>query len=83
MLVDYPEIKLSERFPEINSSSVKARFEVATDGSYQVTLVEGTGNLSADVFITGRLTTDCEWEPALKDGVPIPETNITDIDLEE
>lgn len=82
-LVEQPEIRLAERFPEMKSTSVKARFEVAADGSYQVTLIQGTGNLSADVLITGNLTTGCEWEPALKDGVPVAETVLIDIDLEQ
>lgn len=79
--VSRPEFDLGKRFPGLQSVTVKARFEINEDGSYEPTLITTTGNPTADVVIIGRLL-EFKWLPALDKGVPIKDVRVIDISLE-
>ena len=77
-----PEFNLSERFPQLQSVSVKAEFKIEKDGSYEPTLLTSTGNPTADVVILGKLL-EFEWLPALNKGEPIEDVRVLDISLDD
>jgi hypothetical protein len=81
MPISQPEFNLTKRFPDLDSVEVKAKFEIAEDGSYEPTLLTSTGNPTADVVILGKLL-EFEWRPALDKGVPIKDSRVLDISLE-
>ena len=81
MPVSQPEFNLSSRFPSLGSVRVKAKFEIKEDGSYEPTLLTGSGDATADVVILGKLL-EFKWLPAMKNGVPEADTRILDISLE-
>jgi hypothetical protein len=76
-----PEFNLTKRFPDLDSVEVKAKFDIAEDGSYEPTLLTSTGDPTADVVILGKLL-EFQWRPALEKGVPKKDTRILDISLE-
>lgn len=76
-----PEFNLSQRFPQLASVTVKARFEVNEDGTYEATLLSSSGDPTADVVIMGRLL-EYKWIPAMKSGVAEKDTRVLDINLE-
>lgn len=76
-----PEFNLSRRFPDLDSVQVKARFDIAEDGSYEPTLLSTTGNPTADVVILGKLL-EYKWLPAMEKGVPVKDSRVLDISLE-
>lgn len=81
MPLSQPEFNLTSRFPDLDSVQVKAKFEIAEDGSYEPTLLTGTGNPTADVVILGKLL-EYKWRPALEKGVPVKDTRTLEISLE-
>ena len=76
-----PEFNLTRRFPDLDSVQVKARFDIAEDGSYEPTLLSTTGNPTADVVILGKLL-EYKWLPAMEKGVPVKDSRVLDISLE-
>jgi hypothetical protein len=76
-----PEFNLTRRFPDLDSVQVKARFDIAEDGSYEPTLLSTTGNPTADVVILGKLL-EYKWLPAMDKGVPVKDSRVLDISLE-
>ncbi len=75
------EFNLTRRFPGLDSVQVKARFDIAEDGSYEPTLLSTTGNPTADVVILGKLL-EFKWQPAMEKGVPVKDSRVLDISLE-
>ena len=73
-----PEFNLAERFPELASVSVRVKFVVAKDGSFEFTVLDTTGNSNADVAIMG-ICAGHKWMPAMEKGVPKEDTRILDI----
>ena len=65
----------------MDSVQVKARFDIAEDGSYEPTLLSTTGNPTADVVILGKLL-EYKWLPAMEKGVPVKDSRVLDISLE-
>lgn len=82
MPISRPEFNLTQRFPELAKVEVKVEFKIAEDGSCEPLLLTSSGNLTADVTIKARLA-EFEWRPALDKGVPIPDTRIMDISLDD
>ena len=76
-----PEFNLTRRFPGLSSVQVKARFDIAEDGSYEPTLLTTTGDPTADVVIMGKLL-EYKWLPAMEKGVPVKDSRVLDISLE-
>jgi len=81
MPISQPEFNLSERFPNLESVSVKAEFKIAADGTYEPTLLNTSGDPTADVVILARLL-EYQWLPAMEKGVPKDDVRILDINLE-
>ena len=79
--ISQPEFNLTRRFPGLDSVQVKARFDIAEDGSHEPTLLSTTGNPTADVVILGKLL-EYEWLPAMEKGVPVKDSWVLDISLE-
>lgn len=81
MPISQPEFNLSDRFPELKSVKVKAEFKINKDGSYEPTLMSGSGNPTADVVILAKLL-EYKWLPALDKGVPIEDVRVLQIRLD-
>ena len=76
-----PRFNLTKRFPELASATILAEFKIAEDGSFEVVLIKGSGNLTADVSIEARLR-ECVWLPAMDKGVPIKDIQRPDFSLD-
>lgn len=77
-----PQIDLSAKFPEVTSASVTVRFLVHPDGTFEVTMTEGTGNLDADLYILESLRSQARWSPRLESGEPVEDRPVVDLDIE-
>jgi len=54
-----------------NKTTARVLFEIAPDGSFQVTLLRSSGNKLLDESLLKTLKS-WRWKPALKNGVPVP-----------
>lgn len=77
-----PQILLAEKFPQVTSASVTVKFVIRTDGTFEVTMTRGTGNLDADLYILESLRSQARWSPRMESGEPVEDLRTVDLDIE-